>query len=75
MFTETIVLGDDAVYRANFLECSRYSNPNEPYETLHEDSPVDDLTEILTVQDDAYIIKFAPFTQCSYDDITHRVVY
>jgi len=75
LFSEKRVVGTDAVYRSSFLECSRYSSPSEPYSPLTDESPVEDLDTTLVVSSSAYIFNFEPFDQCSYDTITHRVVY
>lgn len=74
-YQEKIVTGTNAVYRSSFLNCSRYSYPSEPYSPLTDDSPVEDLDTLLVVNDSPYVFKFEPFDQCSYDTITHRVVY
>lgn len=34
-----------------------------------------DLSKALTVRTDSYVISFNPFTSCSYDAITHEIVY
>lgn len=74
-FVQTIDVEDENIYRASFLNCSRYSYPTVPLVTLAEDSMIKSLSEVLVVSSDSYVISFNPFMSCSYDDITHQIVY
>lgn len=60
-FIENVITNNNYVYRANFLNCSRYSFPVVPTNVIAADSGVKSFTQELVVQDAAYVLKFNPF--------------
>ena len=74
-FVQVIDVQEEHVYRASFLNCSRYSYPTIPDMVIAHDSEILKLDATLIVGSDALVMSFNPFMSCSYDDITHQVVY
>lgn len=74
-FVQTIDVEQEHVYRANFLNCSRYSFPTYPEEIISEDSEIASLSASIKVGQYPSVFTFNPFMSCSYDEITHKIVY
>lgn len=74
-YIEHIIVSDSAIYRDDFLNCSRYSVPTTPQHILVNTSDINTLADVIVVSNEQTHIVFSPFSQCSNDDIIHSVVY